>query len=76
MKRFRFIHIPKTAGTSVWKTLDAWHCPALLEPFEVRTLFPQRGLITFGQSCLDFKHVRDKSGGLFHIGSPSLADSD
>ena len=42
------IWIPKTAGTSVWKTLDTWHCPALLEPFEVRTLFPQRGLITYG----------------------------
>jgi len=43
-----FLWVPKCAGTSLWTSIVGEDRPYLASPREVRELFPQRGMVTFG----------------------------
>ena len=50
-----FVWIPKSAGTSVYNSLQKLGCPKLKTVNRIRRVFPQRGLVTFGH--LDYNRL-------------------
>jgi len=53
-----FIWIPKTAGTSVFKVLEANGCQKLKAPHQVKDYFPQKGIVTFGH--MNYRELVDR----------------
>lgn len=53
-----FVWIPKSAGTSLYASLEKLGCPKLKNEPRIRRVFPQRGLVTFVH--LDYMALRDK----------------
>jgi len=52
-----FIWIPKSAGTSVYESLDALGCAKIKDVGRLKRVFPQKGLVTFVH--LDYAALRD-----------------
>lgn len=52
-----FIWIPKSAGTSVYNSLDALGCAKIKDEGRLRRVFPQKGLVTFVH--LDYAALRE-----------------
>jgi len=57
-----FVWIPKTAGTSIWTSLNQFHCPKFKNFLTAKYCFSQSGLVTFGHiSYIDLKENRTVS---------------